>query len=79
MTDIDDVRCPGCGAALQAGFIGCFSGIMWHDKELKGWKRLFPFVLTAGHFVVSNAASTPWIRSREALKCRDCGTLVVPI
>ena len=77
MADNHEAHCPECGATLEAGFIGFFSGIMWHEKELMGWQRLLPFVLRSAHFIISNATSTPWIRSREARKCRDCGTLVV--
>jgi len=73
-----ETRCPECGAALEDGFIGYFSGIMWHDEELMGLQCLIPFVLSAAHFIIGNLASTPWIRSRKASKCRDCGTLIVP-
>jgi hypothetical protein len=78
MAESHEKHCPECGATLEDGFIGYFSGIMWHDKDPVGWQRLFPFVLGAGNFTISNVASTPWIRSRKARKCRDCGTLVVP-
>ncbi|MCW8985132.1 MAG: PF20097 family protein [Thermoanaerobaculales bacterium] len=78
MAENQKAHCPECGAALEDGFIGYFSGIRWYDKDPEGWRRIFPFVLSAGHFIVGNAASTPWIRSRKALKCRGCGTLVLP-
>jgi hypothetical protein len=78
MADIHESRCPDCGATLDAGFIGYFSGIVWYEKELVGWQRLIPFVLSSAHFIIGNVTSTPWIRSREARKCRSCGTLVVP-
>ncbi len=78
MADMHEARCPECGATLEAGFVGNFSGMMWHDKEPKGWRRLLPFVLSAGSFVIGNVGSAPWVRCREARMCRDCGTLVVP-
>jgi rubredoxin len=78
MSDSREACCPECGATLDDGFIGYFSGIMWHDQEPTGWLRIFPFVLSTGHFIVGNAASTPWARNRKARRCRDCGTLVVP-
>jgi len=78
MAGVHEMHCPECGAILDAGYIGYFSGIMWHEKELIGWQRIFPFVLSAAQFVISNAASTFWIRSREARRCPECGTLVVP-
>ena len=78
MTVVQKARCPECGAALEDGFIGYFSGIIWHDEDPAGWRRVFPFVLGAGRFIISNPTSTPWIRSRKARKCRNCGTLVVP-
>jgi rubredoxin len=78
MAETQEACCPECGATLENGFIGYFSGIMWHDMKPEGWQRVFPFVLSAGRFIISNPASTPWVRSRNARKCRDCGTLVVP-
>jgi rubredoxin len=78
MAEIHEAHCPECGAPLDAGYIGFFSGIMWHEEEVMGWRRLFPFVLSTARFIISNVGSTPWIRSREARRCPDCGTLVVP-
>ena len=78
MSDILDTRCPGCGATLEPGFIGYFSGIVWSENELVGWRRLIPFVFIFARFIIGNVGSTPWIRSRAAYTCRDCGTLVVP-
>ena len=78
MPDTPETHCPECGATLDDGFISYFSGIMWHEKKPIGWRRLFPFVCSAGHFIFGNAASAPWTRSREAQKYRDCETLVVP-
>ena len=77
MAKTQESHCPECGAVLEGGFIGYFSGIMWHEKDPKGLLRILPFVLGAGNFIIGNAASTPWIRSRKARKCRGCGTLVV--
>jgi hypothetical protein len=70
--------CPECGASLETGFVGYFSGIMWHEEQLMALQRLFPFVLGAAQFIIGGLASTPWIRSRKALRCSVCGTLVVP-
>ena len=78
MSDIHDSRCPDCGATLDPGFIGNFSGVMWFEKEVVGWRRLIPFVFASAHFIIGSVISTPWIRSRAARRCRDCGTLVVP-
>lgn len=78
MAESHEAHCPECGGTLHDGFIGYFSGILWHDDDPEGWQRIFPFVLSVGRFVVGNAVSTLWIRSRRARKCRDCGTLVVP-
>ena len=78
MADIRDVKCPQCGASLEPGFISYFSGIMWHEHAIVGWRRLIPFVFGAAHFVIGSIASTPWIRSHEAGRCPACGTLVVP-
>ena len=78
MPDTHEARCPECGATLDDGFVGYFSGIMWHEKQPTGWQRLFPFVLSTGRFVIGNWGSTPWTRCREARKCRGCGTLVLP-
>ena len=78
MSDTHEKRCPECGAALDDGFIGYFSGIMWYDSEPWGWQSVFPFCLTAGRFLIGNAASTPWARTRKARQCRACRTLVVP-
>ena len=78
MAETQKALCPECGATLEDGFIGYFSGIMWHDEDPQGLQRIFPFVLSAGRFIFSNAMSTPWIRSRKARKCPGCGTLVVP-
>jgi rubredoxin len=78
MSGIHDARCPDCGTTLEPGFIGYFSGIVWSENELVGWRRLIPFVFGSAHFIIGNLGSTPWIRSREARKCRDCGMLVVP-
>jgi len=78
MAESHEAHCPECGATLEAGFIGYFSGIVWHDKELTEWQRLIPFVFGPTRFIIGNVTSTPWIRSREARKCRVCGTLVVP-
>ena len=78
MTDDHQAHCPECGAGLEDGYVGYFSGIMWHEQHLMGLQRLFPFVLSAAHLIIGNLASTPWIRSRKASRCRDCGTLVVP-
>ena len=78
MTDHQHRQCPECGAALEEGYIGYFSGIVWHEEELMGLQRLIPFVFSAAHFIIGTITSTPWIRSRQARRCRSCGTLVVP-
>lgn len=77
MTQENSTPCPSCGATLEDGFIGYASGILWHGEEPMGWRRLFPFVLAAGRFVVGNWASTPWVRCREAQRCCRCGTVVI--
>jgi hypothetical protein len=78
MAEFHGAHCPECGSTLEADFIGYFSGIVWYEKELTGWQRLIPFVFSTAHFIIGNWTSTPWIRRREARKCRGCGTLVVP-
>jgi len=78
MTEHHQAQCPECDAGLEDGYIGFFSGIMWHDQPVTGLLRLFPFVLSAASFIISNLISTPWIRSRQARRCRSCGTLIVP-
>jgi hypothetical protein len=78
MTETPKALYTECGAALEDGFIGYSSSIMWHDEDPEGLRRVFPFVLGVGHFIISNPASTPWVRSRRARTCPDRGTLVVP-
>jgi hypothetical protein len=78
MSDFSDARCPECGGALEAGYIGYFSGIVWSESEPEAWQRLIPFVFGATRFIIGSWGSTPWIRSRAARKCRDCGALVIP-
>ena len=78
MSDVDDARCPECGGALEDGYVGYFSGIVWSEKDPVGLQRLFPFVLGATRFIIGTWASTPWIRSRAGRRCRDCGALVIP-
>lgn len=78
MSDNQDGSCPDCGAPLEPGFIGYFSGIVWGDNEPVGWRRLAPFVFGSAHFIIGNWTSTPWVRCRAARRCRSCGTLVVP-
>ena len=78
MSDSHEVPCPECGAPLDDGFIGYFSGIMWYDSDPRVWRRVIPFCLEAGRFIIGNVGSTPWTRTRRARQCRACGTLVVP-
>ena len=78
MTEKRLAPCPECGSALEEGFIGYFSGIMWHEEQLEGLQRTIPFVLGAADFILGSVVSTPWIRSRRASRCRACGTVVVP-
>ena len=78
MTEAGSRVCPECGSRLEDGFIGYASGILWHEQELHGWRRAFPFALAEGRFVVGNWPSTPWFRSRTARRCPACGTLVLP-
>jgi hypothetical protein len=78
MAQMHDVNCPQCGAALESGFIGYFSGIMWHERAIVEWRRLIPFVFGAAKFIIGGIVSTPWIRSHEAWRCPARGTLVVP-
>ncbi len=78
MSDNQEVRCPECGGALEAGYVGYFSGIMWSEKKPAGWQRLIPFVFGGTRFIIGSWASTPWIRSRSARRCPSCCTLVIP-
>jgi hypothetical protein len=63
---------------LEEGFVGYFSGVMWHQERIEGLQRMIPFILSTADFIIGTVVSTPWIRSRRASRCRDCGTLVVP-
>ena len=78
MSDKQEVRCPECGGVLKGGFIGYFSGIVWSENDPAGLRRLIPFVFGATRFIIGSWGSTPWIRSRAARRCRDCGALVIP-
>ncbi|MFQ5857010.1 MAG: PF20097 family protein [Anaerolineae bacterium] len=70
--------CPECGSALEDGFLGYGSGLLWHEHKLRGWRRIFLYAVPTGHFVLGSIASSPFITSVPARKCTACGTVVLP-
>ncbi len=71
-------RCPECGEDLKDGYLAYGSGLMWHEFELRGWPRMFPYPLATGHFVLGSWASPGLITSTPARKCSACGTVILP-
>ena len=72
------MRCPECGAELKSGYLGYGSGLLWHERPLRGLVRFFPFAIATGHFVLGNRTSSGFFTSRLARKCERCGTVVIP-
>lgn len=70
--------CPECGTELDRGFFSYGSGVLWHQQQLRGWQRVFPFAFASGRRILGSWTSTGLMRSRPALLCESCGTVVLP-
>ena len=70
--------CPECDAELDRGFFSYGSGVLWHREKLRGWQRLFPVSLATGRRIFGSWTSSGLMRSRPALLCKACGTVVLP-
>jgi hypothetical protein len=73
------MHCPECNSELVDGYVGYGSGILWHERKLTGWRRIFPIALLNGAFILGNWTSPGVYTFVEARKCPECNTVVLPM
>lgn len=69
--------CPACGETMRDGWLvllgeQLFTKVRWSPKRIRWGPRPLP----RGTHVVIGSGFGP--QSREALRCEECGTVVVP-
>lgn len=78
MTTSEPGRCSQCDSELEPGYLGLASGLFWATQQIVGWRSFIPVALRNGRFVVGSLLSTPWLQTRSAHRCPECGILVIP-